>query len=188
MLRVYLILPCYHEFVNSKNYEKLHTPFGRAVLNLTKISKNILKTWWAEQSIDYFERLVENYKDVVMHILRFKFAKNNSNSSDIELPSVNYEPNLEAALKMLEILFDINMNQRKERLSYEKFYLPDITEMVNLQKDFYRWSQGHVSTLSNSSLIYNRCFSIEIFSFMLFFLIFSYSVQRILPLHLSIYI
>lgn len=144
-MRIYLLLPCYHEFMNSKHYEKLHTPFSRAVNNLTKISKNILKTWWAEQPIEYFERLVDSYKNVVMHILTFKFAKNHSNSTDGELPSVNYEPNLEAALKTLEILYDINMNQRTQRLSYETFYLPDVVDMVNLQKDFYRWSQGQVS-------------------------------------------
>lgn len=93
----------YHEFINSKNYEKLHTPFSRAVLGLTKISQNILSHWWAEQSIDYFERLVENYKNVVMHILTFKFAKNHSNSTDVEPPSVEvtYERNLDMALKFL---------------------------------------------------------------------------------------
>lgn len=167
MLRVYLILPIYHEFINVKNYEKLHTPFGRAVLSLTKLAQNILKTWWAEQSIDYFERLVENYKDVVMHILTFKFAKNNlSDSSEVELPSVTYEPNLEMALKMLQLLYDINMN-RKNRLSYETFYLPDIVDMVNLQKDFYRWSQsqGHVSSLEISHFLHSFFSSIFSFSF-----------------------
>lgn len=101
MLRIYLLLPIYHEFINSKNYEKLHTPFSRAVLSLTKISQNILSHWWAEQSIEYFERLVENYKNVVMHILTFKFAKNSSNSSDVELPSVTYERNLDMALRFM---------------------------------------------------------------------------------------
>lgn len=149
VLRIYLLLPIYHEFINSKNYEKLHTPFGRAVLTLAKIPQSKLSHWWAEQSSDYFERLVENYKDVVIHILTFKFADNRSNSSDDELPSVAYEPNLDMALKMLKLLYHINMNQRTNRLSYEKFYLPTITDMVNLQKDFYRWSQsqGHVSVM-----------------------------------------
>lgn len=85
----------------------------------------------------------------MLHILTFKFAKNNSNSSDAELPSVTYEANLEAALKMLEMLYDINMNQRKQRLSYETFYLPDIADMVNLQNDFYRWSQSQVRRVHN---------------------------------------
>lgn len=147
VLRVYLLLPIYHEFINSKNYENLHTPFSRAVLGLNKIPLNILQYWWAEQSTDYFERLVENYKNVVMHIIRFKFAK--GDSSGTELPTVSYEPNLEYALKMLKLLFQINMNQRTHRLSHETFYLHEITDMVDLQKDFFRWaqSQGHVSIL-----------------------------------------
>lgn len=151
VLRVYLLLPLYHEFINSKNYEQLHTPFSRAVLNLGKIPLNILMQWWAEQSIDYFERLVENYKSVVMHVLTFKFSKRDMDSSDAELPMVTYEPNLDAALKMLKLLCQINNNQRTQRLSYEIFYMPEITDMVDLQKDFYRWSQcqGHVSILLN---------------------------------------
>lgn len=125
----------------------MHTPFSRAVLGLAKIPQNILAHWWAEQSVDYFERLVDHYKDVVTHIITFKFAESGSNSSEAEMPSVSYEPNLDMALKMLKLLFHINMNQRTNRLSYETFYLPAITDMVNLQKDFYRWSQsqGHVS-------------------------------------------
>lgn len=147
VLRVYLLLPIYHEFINSKNFEKLHTPFSRAVLSLTKIPQNILGFWWADQSIDYFERLVESYKGVVNYIITFKFAKSNMNSSETELPSVTYDPNLDMALKMLKFLFQINNNQRTNRLSYDTFYLPDLTDMVDLQKDFYRWSQsqGHVS-------------------------------------------
>lgn len=147
VLRVYLLLPLYHEFINSKNYETLHTPFSRAVHKLGKIPLNILMQWWSEQSIDYFERLVENYKSVVMHVLTFKFAKTIIDSTDAELPMVTYEPNLDMALRMLKLLFQINNNHRTQRLSYDIFYLPGITDMVNLQKDFYRWSQtqGHVS-------------------------------------------
>lgn len=156
VLRVYLLLPLYHEFINSKNYEKLHTPYGRAVLNLAKIPQNILSHWWAEQPLDYFERLVENYKDVIIHILTFKFADNKSHTPDDELPSVTFEPNLDMALKMLKLLYHINMNQRTNRLSYETFYLTAITDMINLQKDFYRWSQsqGHVSVFADKFIHY----------------------------------
>lgn len=145
-------MPLYHEFINSKNYEQLHTPFSRAVLSLGKIPLNILTQWWGEQSIDYFERLVENYKSVVMHVLQFKFSKSDVGSAEPELPMVTYEPNLEWALKMLKFLFDINNNQRNvnQRLSYETFYLHEIIDIIDLQKDFCRWSQvqGHVSSLS----------------------------------------
>lgn len=152
----------YHEFINSKNYEHLHTPFARAVLGLNKVPLNILMQWWSEQSIDYYERLVESYKSAVLHIITFKFAKNNVNSSETELPVVSYEPNLDIGLKMLSLLFRINTNHRKHRLSYETFYLHELTDIVDLQNDFCRWSQIHgqvciwVTINSNSIKIHFR--------------------------------
>lgn len=177
-LRVYLLLPLYHEFINSKNYETLHTPFSRAVLSLSKIPLNILQQWWAEQSIDYFERLVENYKSVVMHVLTYKFSNcRNMSSSEPELPIVTYEQNLDMALKMLKLLFQINNNQRPQRLSYESFYLHEINEMVDLQKDFYRWSQcqGHVSIEINLNTDFQ-------FAQVVWFFFSYFSVQWIFPL------
>lgn len=96
------------------------------------------------------------------------------NTSEPELPVVTYEPNLDMALKMLKFLFQINNNQRTQRLSYETFYLHEINEMVDLQKDFYRWSQsqGHVSIENNLNI--NHLFnSLNLFHF--------FSVQRIFP-------
>lgn len=186
VLRIYLLLPIYHEFINSKNYEKLHTPFGRAVLNLTKIPLNILTQWWAEQSTDYFERMVENYKSVVMHILTFKFGEN---SSATETPTVTFEPNLDVALKMLKLLYQINTNHRTNRLSYELFYLPDLSDMIDLQRDFYNWSQnqGQVSVsheINQISLVGQMKSAINLRNFIFFFFCSyqNFTEQRILPL------
>ena len=41
-LRIYLILPFYHEFVNSKNYLKLHTKFSTKLLGLEEIPRKIM--------------------------------------------------------------------------------------------------------------------------------------------------
>lgn len=71
-LRVYMLLPFYHEFVNSKNYEKLHIPFSKAVLSLTDIPKKIVGKWWSQLSADWFEHLVAYYRDVVAYIISFK--------------------------------------------------------------------------------------------------------------------
>lgn len=71
-LRIYLILPLYHEFVNSKNYEKLHTPFGNAISRLNEIPKKIVGKWWSQTTLEWFEHLVSNYKDVVSYIISFK--------------------------------------------------------------------------------------------------------------------
>lgn len=146
------MLPIYHEFINSKNYETLHTPFARSVISLQRIPLNIITQWWADQSIEYFERIVENYKNVVIHILNYNYTKFNENvvrSPELanELPTVTYEVNLDIALKMLKLLFQVNLNQRSKRISYETFYIPELLEVVDLQKEYCRWSQtqGHVS-------------------------------------------
>ena len=71
-LRIYLVLPLYHEFVNSKNYEKLHTPFSNAITRLNEIPKKIVGKWWSQTTLEWFERLVSSYKDVVSYIVSFK--------------------------------------------------------------------------------------------------------------------
>lgn len=74
-LRIYLILPLYHEFINSKNFLHLHTPFAKALLGLDKIPFKIISNWFASQSLDYFERLVGIYKETVKYLMHFEIAK-----------------------------------------------------------------------------------------------------------------
>ena len=81
-LRIYLILPFYHEFVNSKHQEKLHTTFSRAVQKLSEIPRRIVCKWWAETSLEYFEHLVINYKNVVAYIVSFKMLPNPNGKSE----------------------------------------------------------------------------------------------------------
>lgn len=140
-LRIYLILPIYHEFINSKNYSKLHSPFSQAVISLNKNSSIIVSEWWANQPIEYFERLVENYRHVITHIINYNFPK----PSDASLPLVKYERNLELALKMMELLFQINVSQRNQRVPYDYFYLHDLLESVDLQQDYLLWITRRVS-------------------------------------------
>lgn len=141
MLRAYLTLPIYHEFVNTKNYQKLHTPFSRAVLALKKIPSTILQQWWADQPAEYFERLVENYRNTVIHIINYSFPKREGQP----LPILTYERNLEYALKMAELLFRVNLSQRERKVPYDLFYIHDLLDTVNLQHDYIRWLDCRVS-------------------------------------------
>lgn len=147
----------------------LHTPFSRAVLGLKKIPQSIVSQWYANVSIEYFERLVENYKNVVWHIINYNFKRNtpvqhNSESSiENDLPVVTYEQNLECALKMLHFLFQININQRSQRVAYEIFYLHELAESVNLQQDYFRWSQNKVISFKSSN---NLSKTNQIFSYL----------------------
>lgn len=153
VLRIYLLLPFYHEFIKPRNYEQLQAPFGRAVLNLTPIAQIVVRHWWMDQTISYFEQLVESFKGVVLHIIVSKHDKINK-SGTVRL-FVTYDSNLDSALKMLELLLQVN-SQRKDRLSYEAFYLPDITDKIDLQKDFYRWQQSHGTVSITFSVTYEK--------------------------------
>lgn len=70
VLRIYLILPFYHEFNNPKQHQKLHKPFASALLNLKHPASRVISVWWSSTSPDYFERLVNIFKSVVGFIIR----------------------------------------------------------------------------------------------------------------------
>lgn len=134
-LRIYLILPLYHEFINAKNYVKLHTPFTQSIFRLTRIPLKIISHWWSTTPKDYFERLVESYKGVVAYIINFNFP----NVTDNGRKNITFEQNLATALRLLVLLHSINRRQRKEKISFSTFHLPDITDFVDIQQDYIHW-------------------------------------------------
>lgn len=83
-LRVYLILPLYHEFVNSKNYLRLHSPFSEALFKLNEIPQRVVRNWWSAEREEYFEKLVESFKGVVSYIITFNLKK----EEDVKIVSV----------------------------------------------------------------------------------------------------
>lgn len=111
------------------------------MLSLKKIPSTILQQWWADSPVEYFERLVENYRNAVIHIIHYTFPKQENQ----QLPMVTYERNLEYALKMADLLFRINLSQRKKKVSYELFYIPELLDSINLQYDYVRWLDTRVS-------------------------------------------
>lgn len=69
-LRVYLILPLYHQFKNAKQHMKLHKPFASALLRLSPAASRVVGNWWTLMSNDYFENLIRIFKAVISFILR----------------------------------------------------------------------------------------------------------------------
>lgn len=130
-LRIYLILPLYHEFVNSKHYRTLHTPFCRAVLQLTPNPRTIILRWWCDQSKEYFERLVDIFKGVVSYIIDYQLKK-----TEVK-PRVEYDLNLELALNTMRLLFAANHNSNK--VPYDVFTIPELTENIDLRSDYVSW-------------------------------------------------
>ncbi|XP_058829831.1 probable E3 ubiquitin-protein ligase HERC4 isoform X2 [Topomyia yanbarensis] len=154
-LRVYITLPMYHEFINSKNYLKLHSPFSQAVQNLQKIPFKIVTQWWSHQTKEYFERLVDNFKSVILYIIHFKFPK--VVSSD-ERQEIRYEANLASMLNILAILYKINHTQRSQKLSQEQFHINEIDDLIDIRLDYVRWvmdTNGSCFSLCNYPFIFN---------------------------------
>uniref|UniRef100_A0A1A9WLI1 HECT domain-containing protein n=1 Tax=Glossina brevipalpis TaxID=37001 RepID=A0A1A9WLI1_9MUSC len=135
-LRIYLVLPLYHEFVNSKNYERLHTPFSTAIIRLNEIPRKIVAKWWSQTPNDWFEHLVSNFKNVVAYIISFKISQN---TGEGEKRPITYNSHLMAALKLLVFLHRINNTERKTKLHYEIFHWPELTDFVDIQQEYLHW-------------------------------------------------
>ena len=134
-LRVYLTLPFYHEFVNPKNYQKLHTPFSKALLNLEKNPLKVVSLWYSLLSIESFERLVEIFKDVIKYFLQFDLSKIQMQMNK----QVLYEVNFFMALNMLSFLYHVNHQKRADKVPYEMFHVPEITDYFEIRQDYVSW-------------------------------------------------
>ncbi|KAL9905493.1 probable E3 ubiquitin-protein ligase HERC4 isoform X2 [Glossina fuscipes] len=154
-LRIYLVLPLYHEFVNSKNYERLHTPFSTAITRLTEIPRKIVAKWWSQTSSEWFEQLVSNFKNVVAYIISFKVSQNTGQG---EKTLITYNRHLMAALKLLVFLHRINNTERKTKLHYELFHWPELTDFVDIQQEYLHWLFDKTSDsfhICNYSFLFN---------------------------------
>lgn len=108
-------------------------PFGRAFLQLGETPMKIVRTWWKYEVVD-FERLVDIFKGVVVHIIHFELAK-----ATTQRPvHILHDPNLECMLKVLLVLFRINRVPPR-RIQYSRFHVQDLCEMVDLQQDYVMW-------------------------------------------------
>lgn len=85
---------------------------------------------------------MENFKGVVLHIITIELKK------DIAPMSTQrgaLEATLEFILKTIALLFTINDKQRKSRIPFDSFYIPELKEYVDLQADYVYWASGKVS-------------------------------------------
>ncbi|XP_058120620.1 probable E3 ubiquitin-protein ligase HERC4 isoform X2 [Anopheles coustani] len=156
-LRIYLLLPLYHEFINPKNYEKLHSPFSSCVLKLAKTAHEIVLSWWAGTPREYFERMVENFKSVIVYLIGFKYPRVAATGADDEqvLP---LDVHLTAALDILSRLYWSNHHKRTDKLPYGQFHINEIHELVDITRHYWHWvtfSKTSAFSLCNYPFIFN---------------------------------
>ncbi|XP_017957265.1 probable E3 ubiquitin-protein ligase HERC4 isoform X1 [Drosophila navojoa] len=148
-MRVYLLLPLYHEFVNSKHYKTLHVPFAQAIFKLTENPRKVLEKWWAQTPSEYFEQMVNNFLHVAMHIISFKMGIEVINHNEPRQKKLlPYNSDLEAVLQFLTKLCRVN-DSRDARLNFRLFYWPEITDYVDVQQEYFRWIAAESATEFN---------------------------------------
>ncbi|KAH8259636.1 hypothetical protein KR026_008191 [Drosophila bipectinata] len=148
-MRLYLLLPLYHEFVNSKHYKSLQVPFAHAIFKLTENPRKVLMKWLAQTPADYFEHIVQNFLHVVIHIISFKMGLAAINSSaERQQRLLPYNKELETILKMMQTLCVIN-NLRDVKLNYQLFYWPDLSDYADVQQEYVKWIMADTASEFN---------------------------------------
>ncbi|CAG5132688.1 unnamed protein product, partial [Candidula unifasciata] len=132
-LRLYLILPECHLFDEPKLYSAVICPLAKSLLSLTPVALKVFDSWWPSNGSSFFSRLVLIYKQCVEHLLQLTETTN--------LFEVNKrQVGLVTCLDMLQKLSQVN-EDNNQMIPYNKFYVSDIQERVNIRADYINWVQ-----------------------------------------------
>ncbi|CAH0763694.1 unnamed protein product [Diatraea saccharalis] len=138
-LRMFLVLPLYHEMRNPRRHPELQGPFAEAYNNLSTHPQRIVNLWWEAQSPDYFEMLVDIFKSVVVYELRQPAVNANK--------KIYFTHSIVQILNTLSSLNKINFtNPKKPKISAECFYIEDLCTHVDIATDYINWLSDHSST------------------------------------------
>ncbi|KAM3624607.1 uncharacterized protein V6R79_025462 [Siganus canaliculatus] len=140
-MRIYLILSEYPALQDSKNYIRLTIPLAMAILRLDANPSKVLDNWWCFVDGGVFTRMVDMYKSIVVFLL--------TGGKTLLVP-VFYENYFVATLRLLEKLHKVNL--KAHHVEYNRFYIPDITNLVDIQEDYLKWflSKADIKVGSNS--------------------------------------
>ncbi|XP_049514109.1 probable E3 ubiquitin-protein ligase HERC4 isoform X10 [Dermacentor silvarum] len=136
-MRVLLLLPLCHFFRDLNHY--LETLVGKYCLCVSRLSTraaDVLNKWWSLLSEAQFEDLLTIFKECVVYILarQMQTKKNHGH--------------LKLALDVLAKLNTVN-KECGGLVTYEHFYIPDVTDKVDVQLDYIQWIQEDNEDRSN---------------------------------------
>uniref|UniRef100_A0AAQ4S6Y2 HECT and RLD domain containing E3 ubiquitin protein ligase 3 n=1 Tax=Gasterosteus aculeatus aculeatus TaxID=481459 RepID=A0AAQ4S6Y2_GASAC len=142
-MRIYLILSEYPGLFDSKNYIRLTIPLAMAILRLDANPSKVLDNWWCFVDDHLFTRMVDMYKSIVVFML--------TGGRTLLVP-VFYENYFVATLRLLEKLHKVNL--KAHHVEYNRFYIPDITSLVDIQEDYLKWflSKADIMAVSGANL------------------------------------
>ncbi|XP_063773192.1 probable E3 ubiquitin-protein ligase HERC3 isoform X2 [Pseudophryne corroboree] len=127
-MRIYLILPEFPLLQDSKYYITLTLPLAMAILRLDANPSKVLDNWWSQVCPNYFFKLIDLYKGAVVYLL--------TGHKTLLIP-VLFTSYITAALRLLEKLHKVNVKVR--HVEHDKFYIPEISSLVDIQEDYLTW-------------------------------------------------
>uniref|UniRef100_A0A8C5PVV1 HECT and RLD domain containing E3 ubiquitin protein ligase 4 n=1 Tax=Leptobrachium leishanense TaxID=445787 RepID=A0A8C5PVV1_9ANUR len=133
-LRVYLTLPECPLMTDGNNFSSLAIPFAVAISKLDKAPLKVLENWWSSLENPLFMKIVQLFKDVVVHLLKL---------TKIGIPLADrriFNTFLNTALKVLEILHRVN-EKSGQIIPYDKFYIHEIQDFIDIRNDYINWIQ-----------------------------------------------
>ncbi|XP_064141638.1 probable E3 ubiquitin-protein ligase HERC3 isoform X6 [Loxodonta africana] len=141
-MRIYLILPEFPLLQDSKYYITLTIPLAMAILRLDANPSKVLDNWWSQVCPKYFMKLVNLYKGAVVYLLRGRKTF---------LIPVLFNNYITAALKLLEKLYKVNL--KVKHVEYDTFYIPEISNLVDIQEDYLMWFLHQAGMKARPSII-----------------------------------
>lgn len=103
-------------------------------MNLEKAPLKVLENWWSVLEPPLFLKIVELFKEVVVHLL--KLYKIGIPPSERRI----FNSFLHTALKVLEILHRVN-ERTGQLIQYDKFYIHEVQELIDIRNDYINWVQ-----------------------------------------------
>ncbi|XP_076042940.1 HECT and RLD domain containing E3 ubiquitin ligase 4 isoform X2 [Oratosquilla oratoria] len=133
-LRPFLLLPLYKHFMNIENIKVFQLPYASAFLNLDGPNNSVLRKWVNKLPGDFMKHLIDVYKKVVLfYLTNLQKIEREREEEVVEV--------MKSSLHMLKWLHIQNTKHRPKiaQLQYQCFYIPEITEKINLRDDYLVW-------------------------------------------------
>ncbi|XP_032805642.1 putative E3 ubiquitin-protein ligase HERC4 isoform X1 [Petromyzon marinus] len=132
-MRLYLVLPEFPLMHDERNFSTLAISFAMAITKLGPTPAKVLENWWSVLTPPFFLKLVELYKAVVVFLLKL----HKMGVPPAEEPI--FQASLRSALVVLQILH--RANTRTSVIQYDKFYIGEICDLVDIRRDYIAWIQ-----------------------------------------------
>ncbi|CAJ1067797.1 probable E3 ubiquitin-protein ligase HERC4 [Xyrichtys novacula] len=133
-LRLFVTLPECPLFRERNNYVTITIPFAKSVISLKEPPLKVLGNWWSKLESQFFQHLVEMYKEVVVYLLQMH---------KVGIPSAEqriFTCFLDTSLRLLEILHTVS-ERAGHIIQYDKFYIHELDELVDIRNDYVSWVQ-----------------------------------------------